>query len=184
MKEIWKDVIGYEGYYQVSNLGRVRSTLRKVPHKKSGFITIKSREIFVYERKDGYQSVCLSKNGRLKNFLIHRLVAISFLNYDDDSSLVVDHINSIKNDNRLENLQLISLRHNVSKAFSQGQNTSKFTGVHYVKTRNKWAANIQINGVIKNLGYYDSENEAHGAYLKKLKSIDFQFWKKQVQGIF
>ena len=71
MQEIWKDIEDYEGLYQVSNLGRLMS----LNYRKTGKAKLRK----LNERKDGYQMVLLSKNGKKDLFFIHRLVAEAFL---------------------------------------------------------------------------------------------------------
>ena len=88
--EIWKDIDGYDGYYQVSNLGRVRSI------KKNGKIQIVHPELTAY----GYYRVTLTKNYQQKKFLVHRLVCISFIGEPTEERNQVDHINTIRTDNR------------------------------------------------------------------------------------
>lgn len=99
MQEIWKPVLNYEGLYEVSDLGRVKSVRRD-----------KLMKISTINR--GYNDVALSKNGEVKRFLVHRLVAEAFCEKAEDK-VVVDHINNNKNDNRAVNLRWISQKENV-----------------------------------------------------------------------
>ena len=171
MEEIWKDIPGYEGYYQVSNMGNVSSLDREVKGRDGKVYLYKGKEL--YKRSDdyGYYSVTLSKNSNRNIFRVHSLVAQVFLNHNpSNSSLVIDHINNNPKDNRLENLQLVSHRFNVSK--TTNKYTSIYTGVCWHKRHNKWTSSIQINGKRVYLGMYDSEVEAYNAYLKKLKEIE------------
>ena len=155
MEEIWKDVLGYEGIYQVSNLGMIKSLKC-------------NKEIILKPVKNyfGYLQVTLSKEKTEKIFKIHRLVAIAFLGQNDFS---VNHINSDKTDNRLENLEYVSSRENNSHAWQNRIKTSKYTGVCWHKKSNKWQSSIRINGKLKSLGTFDSELDAHNAYLKALE---------------
>lgn len=112
--EIWKDVPNYEGYYQVSNLGNVKSLSRK---RKAGienvFAILKERYLTPKDNKHGYLYVDLSKEKNVKRFYIHRLVLMAFLdNYD--GSKEVNHINEIKSDNRLCNLELCNHKYNAN----------------------------------------------------------------------
>ena len=155
IKEEWKPVKDYEGLYEVSNLGRVKS-LRF------------NKERILKPIKDGrgYINVGLSS----KKHLVHQLVAINFLNHTPcGMKLVVDHINNNPLDNRLENLQLISFRENSSKDIKN--KSSKYTGVSWDKSRNKWTSTIYILKKSIKLGRFKNEYDAHIAYQNKLKTI-------------
>lgn len=159
MKEIWKNIESYEGLYQVSNLGRVKS----LKYNKQRILKTPS---------DAYgYSVCnLSLNGKQKIFKVHKLVAIAFLNHTPNGhNMVVDHINNLKIDNRLENLQLISQRQNTSK--DRKGCSSKYVGVYWKKRANKWCAHIMIDGKQKHLGYFTNEIKAAETYKNALKSL-------------
>jgi len=159
--EIWKEVKGYEGYYEVSNLGRVKSTrFKKVRLLKSPV------------NGSGYPQVGLSIKGNTKYFYVHKLVAMTFLNHKpNDNSLVIDHIDNDKLNNKISNLQLITHRLNASKDRNGG--TSKYVGVCWSKASSKWGASITINGRQKNLGVFSCELKAAYVYNKALKNIKF-----------
>jgi hypothetical protein len=159
--EIWKDIPNYQGHYQVSNLGRVKSI-------KQGKDFIR-KPCFVSK---GYLAVNLCKGSFRQSLKIHALVAMSFLNHKPDKTqkIVVDHINNIKTDNRLDNLQLISQRLNVIKDIKVG--TSKFIGVCWFKESSKWMATININGKQHYLGLFNCELKAAMAYQKALQTIN------------
>ena len=97
--EIWKDVVGYEGLYKVSNKGNVFSVERMVRGKKCGGIILKPR----YHR-DGYLQVMLCKNGIRKNKLIHRLVLETFVE-NPNNLPEVNHLDENKANNELPNLE-------------------------------------------------------------------------------
>ena len=121
---------------------------------------------------DGYKHVSLSKNGYCKTTKIHKLVAMEFLNHKPNGGvkIVIDHINNIKIDNRLENLQLISNRENLTKDRNFG--TSSYIGVSRVCSRNKWRSDIYINGKPIYLGLFNNEIDASNAYQNELKIIN------------
>ena len=102
--EIWRNVPGYEDVYQVSNFGNVKS-LRFGKEKLLKFITTRF----------GYKQAALYKDGKQKNFFVHRLVWWAF-NGEIPKHLTVDHINNYKHDNNLSNLQLLTQRENNWKA--------------------------------------------------------------------
>lgn len=153
--EIWKDIPGYEGLYQVSNFGRVKSLKRIDSLGRISKETILKHDI----NKKGYFRVCLYKNNRIKQS-VHRLVAKSFLGVSD---LQVNHINGNKNDNRLENIEYVTNRENQSHRFL-GKGTSKYTGVYWNKERSKWQAQINIKGKTIQLGRFVLEERAKKAY--------------------
>ena len=107
MEEIWKDISGYEGLYQVSNLGRVRSFSKF--DKASGHIL--SQQI----TPEGYPKVTLSVGGKRKHRKVHRLVAESFLDKTDES-FIVNHIDGNKSNNSVLNLEWVSYSKNVKHA--------------------------------------------------------------------
>lgn len=166
--EEWKDIPEYEGIYQVSNKGNVRSLSRELFNGVGVFKT-KQREIKQQKTTKGYLSVGLSKFGKTKRFAVHQLVAMAFLGHEPCGyKIVVDHVNNNKTDNRVENIQLVSTRYNTSKS-SIG--TSKYTGVHFVSDRQKWRAQITINGKKKHLGYFMSEFDAYRVYENELRKL-------------
>lgn len=171
-REVWKDVIGYEGLYQVSNFGNVKS-LGNLKSKKEKILKQHSSG-----KNSNYYTVSLNKNGESKKIKTHQLVAICFLNHKPDGTnkIVVDHINKNTLDNKLENLRLISNRENLS---AQG-GTSKFVGVYFCKHYKKWISKIQVNGKKVSLGYFNIENDAKEVYqnaLISLKNNDTSFIK-------
>ena len=118
-----------------------------------------------------YTELCISKLLRIfREDHAHQLVAIAFLGHKPDGYiLVVDHINDIKTDNRVENLQIVTARFNVYK--TQKKYSSQYKGVCWHKYTKKWQASIYINGKIKYLGLFIDENEAHLTYQNALKNI-------------
>lgn len=114
MLEIWRDIKDYEGLYQVSNLGRVRSVDHYVNHSKSGLSLRKGKIMKSHPNKQGYLHVLLSKNGVTKTFSVHRLVAMTFPDlvhwteyakgkpFDE---LQVNHKDEHKDNNTVDNLE-------------------------------------------------------------------------------
>jgi hypothetical protein len=167
--EIWKDIPNYEGIYQVSNLGNVKSLKRYKLIRGKFYYEVKERVLKISTNRDGYCIVHLHKNsiGSVKK--IHQLVAMAFLNHKPCGyKIVVDHIDNNKLNNRLENLQLITQRENVTK---NTINKSGITGVIWIESRKKWKSYIYINKKLKHLGYFNSKQDANSAYQNKLKEI-------------
>jgi hypothetical protein len=160
MNEIWKDVIGYEGIYQVSSLGRVKSL--KFDKEKILKPSLNSR---------GYKHVSLSSNNNKRTKKVHVLVSETFLNHKTCGMLlVIDHINDNPLDNRLENLQIVTTRFNTCK--TQGKYSSQYKGVSWCKRDKVWKSSIRINGILVHLGRFKNEYDAHIAYQNKLLTLN------------
>lgn len=160
--EIWKDVVGYENVYEVSDLGRVRS----LSYNKTGKV-----KLFSPCMRMGYPSVSLSKNGKKKHKTIHSLVVESFIDSDYKiKGLIVNHKNFKRDDNRLTNLEVITNRENTN--LKHIEHSSKYTGVCWNKRENKWESRITFNGSQKYLGKFKSEDEASLYYEEALMCIN------------
>jgi len=116
--EIWKSVKGYEGLYEVSNLGRLKKLSYTYKSPFLGKVRV-NEKIIKGATKDGYKQALLFKNGDSKFKMIHRLVAIAFLKYDKDR-VFVNHKNLIKNDNRADNLEWSTTQENIIHAHKFG----------------------------------------------------------------
>jgi len=108
--EIWKDVVGYEGLYQVSDLGNVRSVTRKVPWR-NGTRTVFGRELIKYIDKGGYLVVGLSKNNIVKLKKVHRLVADVFIPNTNNLPFI-NHKDECKENNHANNLEWCNRQYN------------------------------------------------------------------------
>ncbi len=151
MIEVFKDVPNYEGIYQVSNLGNVKSLKwNKEIIMKQG---ISSR----------YLAVNLRKENISKIYRVHVLVAMTFLNYKPNGKqdFVIDHKNGVRTDNRLENLQIVTQRENTQNYHKsiKGQ-----IGADWHEQTKKWRSRIYINKNIVHLGLFEEEKDALKAY--------------------
>ena len=99
--EQWRDIDGYDGIYQVSDLGRVRSL-------KFG----KVRVLRASKNDNGYLCVNLCQDGKQKSVYVHRLVASAFIKNDDSSKTLINHINECKSDNRVSNIEWCTAQYN------------------------------------------------------------------------
>lgn len=140
--EIWKDIPGYEGEYQVSNLGRVKSLARTCRNNK-GTRPIRERILKPCLTKNGYSIVHLGHRGRSTR--IHRLVAEVFIP-NPDNLPVVDHINGKRDDNRVENLRWVDYK----------ENNDNIPIVRQLKSRN-----TELEAEVAELKQYIAYLEAH-----------------------
>jgi len=161
MVEIWKDIIGYENIYKISNLGKIISNDR-ILNLKNGFKRFeKGREMKLTETHKGYLCVGLSKNSKNKTFEIHRLIAIHFIENPNNYN-IVNHIDGNKLNNNINNLEWVNLRENTTHGNLNKNNfTSKYPCVYKPKNSKKFIAEINYNGKKNYLGSYNTEKEAH-----------------------
>lgn len=153
--EIWKDIPNWEGKYQVSNLGRVKSFYGRGRILKQQF-----------NRQRGYYSVSLYSKEKTRRAPVHVIVAEAFLSHKPNGKqdIIVDHINRDKSNNTVENLQLITQRENCSK-------DKDFVGATFHKDSGKYQASIRVDGKRIYLGHHKTIEEAAEAYQKKLKEL-------------
>ena len=172
-KEIWKNIPGYEGYYQASNLGRVRGLDRTVIYK-DGRKRFYKGKVLSPAMHNGYKQVNLTMKGRQKTFKSSQLVAMAFLGHKPDGhKLVVDHINGNRLDDRAENLRIVTQRANVSTCFrtDNGTFSSEYVGICWDINILKWNSSIHYDGINTYLGSFDNETDASDAYQKALSKI-------------
>ena len=160
MIEVFKDVPNYEGIYQVSNLGNVKSLKWK-------------KEIIMKQgiSSSRYLAVNLRKENIAKYVKVHVLVAMVFLDFKPNGKqdFVIDHKNGIKADNRFENLQIISQRENVQKYHKSRKGQ---IGADWHEQTKKWRSRIYINKRIVHLGLFEEEKDALKAYEIANKEIE------------
>lgn len=110
-KEIWKDIQGYEGLYQISNLGRIKSLERDIIYSNGKIQHYKGKILTPNSDKDDYKTIKLCKNGIIKRYLVHRLIAITFIP-NPDNLPCVNHKDENKQNNNIENLEWCSVAYN------------------------------------------------------------------------
>lgn len=121
-KEIWKDIPEYEGLYQASNLGRIRTCENKITHTKKHGDRVWKQRIMKY-RGNNYQTghrVSLWKNGKPKDYLVARLIGSVFLEESIHTKLTINHKDGNRFNNSIDNLEWITLADNIRHAFRTG----------------------------------------------------------------
>lgn len=137
MEEVWKDIENYEGLYQVSNLGNVKRLISER--------VFAERLIGRIIDKDGYYRRTLCKNGKCKQVIEHRLVAKAFINNPFDKP-AVNHINGIKKDNRVENLEWCTNKENTHHSIAIGLQDQKGIKHHKCKLTEEQVLEIREIG--------------------------------------
>ena len=177
-KEVWKDIPNYQGY-QVSNLGRVRTynkitrnKLYEERHWKNRILKPIKNASKKSSTKPSY-TVCLWKNNKPKKYLIHRLVAFTFYNKDINENLTVDHIDGNRNNNKLDNLEIVSLKENIQRGFKNKLYTmQKPIEIIEIETNNRYIFNsmsLASQFIGKNKGYISDKVKKDIFYNKKYK---------------
>lgn len=167
--EIWKDIVGYNSVYQISNFGNVKS----INYHRSG----KEKIIKPLKRKDGYLKVILYNNGKTKSYFIHRLVAQAFLNNPNNYEYV-NHKDENKENNHIDNLEFCSAQYNNTyKKYNRGKrNKSKINQFDLKKNLvNKWNSLKEIKNNT-NYSYYGIFNCLHN---RQITSNNF-IWEYEV----
>ena len=141
---MWKKIDDYENY-SVSMNGDVRND--------------KTGRILKQNLGNGYYQVGLCKNGKEKKHLVHRLVAIAFIKKEECRDFV-DHIDGDRTNNSLTNLRWCTHKENQQNQSLSKKNTSGFKGVYFHKARQKWRAEIMVDGKLIYLGLFDTIEQA------------------------
>jgi hypothetical protein len=158
--ENWRAISGYPAY-QISDLGRVRSTEDW-------------RILHLCMSKQGYYQISLSHNKKSRTHLVHRLVATEFIENPADKPCV-DHIDRCKLNNFAVNLRWCTSSENNANRSKRANATSQFVGVNWAKHQKKWRSRINIQKKYIHIGYYSDEREAARAYDRKALELYGEF---------
>ena len=165
MNEEWKTIIDYPNY-SINSLGVIRND--------------KTKKIMKISTTDkGYLRIGLCKDGTRKRFYHHQLVGLHFIP-NPNNYKQIDHINTITDDNRLENLRWGNQSQNCRNKKKRANCSSQYQGVCYFKRDNNWGATIVINGKHKFLGYFATELEAFNAWKTYVVQNGLQEFYSQV----
>ena len=146
MKEIWKDIKGYEGLYQISNSGHVRSVTHSVLMKNGRYKTVYSRMLVLHEGGNNkYLQAYLHKDCKVKNFLVHRLVTSHFIS-PIPNKMEVNHKDGNKQNNHVDNLEIVTRSENIQHAmrtglmdvFGEKQGAAKLSNEQVAVIRHLW----------------------------------------------
>lgn len=178
LKEEWKPVKGFEGLYKLSNYGNVISLAKEwATHQggihKKGITILKPKHLMTNGEYNGYKFYTFCKKGIRLDFLAHTLVYDHFgVGKRNGKKIVVDHIDEDKSNNRIDNLQLLTARKNISKSIATTGKTSKYVGVYWHSRDKKWGTQIHINDGRVYLGLFETEKEAYEEYQRALKEFE------------
>jgi len=174
--EIWKDIPGYEGFYQASNFGRIKSLSRSHYNKGKNCYVKKQDRILRQVDTQGYLRVPMQKSPQSKKKeSVHRMVASAFLGV---SHLTVDHIDSNKKNNNISNLRYVSYRENIVKYFNENKKQG-VPGVIWCNKRMAYRVRISVNKREYHLGYYSELDSAIAA--RKTGETKYDFYKEPTE---
>lgn len=157
MKEEWKDIKGYENYYQISNYGRVKSFIWFNGHEYV------HKEKILKPQNNKYLTVRLAKNKKIKQYTIHRLVAIHFIP-NVNNKLYVNHKDGNKYNNKIDNLEWCSAKENTQHAYKNGLITR-------ITNRKKTAILNNVKNAWKKTRKRVNQYDLAGNFIKEYKSI-------------
>jgi hypothetical protein len=175
--DVWRDIPGYEGIYQSSNLGRIRTHVKKTTYtEKHGCRKWKQRVLKQKVSKDNCHRVSLWKNGKEKTWLVHRLVALSFLNKPQGKDYI-NHKDGDRANNHINNLEWCNHKENSNHAFDTGLAKTNF---EVVLMNNKTKNMLHFRSLAKASEYLGYKKTYLSAVLKKNKNVkDHSVFVKQ-----
>lgn len=170
MSEIWKDIPGYDSYYQVSNYGRVRSW-RNAQHGRRGEPRIRK----VHEDDNGYYTITLSDDTVNKSYKVHQVVAKVFIPNPEEKPCI-NHKDSDRGNNHVDNLEWCTYQENMDHAIKNGRIKRGEKAGRSKLTRNQV---LQIRSIYEN-GWFDKDQIAEAYNMNSeyiMKIIRNQAWK-------
>ena len=139
-KEIWKDIYGYEGLYQVSNSGRVRSLNKLIDDYRGKEVRLIKGKVLKPFDRNGYYVISLTKNKQRHNYSVHRLVAQAFIK-NIDNKPYINHLDYDKHNNCVDNLEWCTQKENINWSIINMKKmknvTHSCTGEKYISYRAK-----------------------------------------------
>jgi len=141
--EVWTDIPNYKGYYKISNIGRIKSLVRPMTMANGVVGLLYEKEMNPMIRKSGYYCTEFSKNGQRKHFLVHRLLAITFLP-NPKNLPCVNHIDGVRTNNNLTNLEWCTQAENLIHAYKIGNKKPMDGNLHSAKLSVADVAEIRV----------------------------------------
>jgi len=182
--EKWKPIVGYESMYKISTLGRIKA-LPKMVHTGGGGYYLKSPMPIKlrYPGGNNYVGVGLHREGKSKTMRVHQIMGITFLGYTPNRKTVIHHVDEVKFNNRLSNLEVRTQRYNASFGKFHIRKSSEFIGVSYNKKSRVFKSSIIYEGVKYYLGSSTLESYCSKIYQDAVSAIEnntFYEWKNSL----
>lgn len=163
--EIWKDVVGYEGYFMVSESGKVKSLPREVVKRDGRNFFMKEGKVLNTFLTKGYKRVALRNGSEQRKFTVHRLVAEAFIPKEVGRDFV-NHLDGNRLNNHYSNLEWVSMIENNCHRFDKTKTTTPYTGVSWIKAKQRYVATMCINKKQKTIGHFLTAEDAYAARCK------------------
>jgi hypothetical protein len=194
LKEIWKPVVGFEGYYEISSIGNLKRLAGDVPLNRNGykFSSYKREEKILkshLNHKGYYHNSLFNFDGGVKNrfpVLIHRLVALAFLGEHPEGKEQVNHKNGIKTDNHYSNLEWCNNSENQTHARKSGLRPENKKGWDYKGSMPVIQINLSNGEIINTFGSFEEAQRETGIDARNMRKVcnglrknaGGYFWKK------
>ncbi len=166
--EQWRPVVGWQGYYEVSSRGRVRSLPRTIMRSNGKPQTFKERILRPAPDRNGYLAVTLCRDGVARTVQVH-VVEFAAFNGPLPRGMTVDHRDRNETNNDIGNLRLATNQQNAANSKLSTANTSGFKGVSQTAS-GKWQAQIFVDGKSRYLGSFDNPEQASLAYRREAEA--------------
>lgn len=176
VNEVWKDICNYKGYYQISNIGRVKRLSRIITRRGSGNYHVNERIIYPSISKFGYYRIILCKEGVAGRYLVHRLVMLAFKKNINNKPFV-NHIDSDRLNNRVENLEWVTASENLIHSYEYGHKRPRIKFIVYCPELN--ITTLGIDKMVKELwsiGYLKvNSGSIYDSLISGRKHLDLTF---------